>query len=186
MKKVNFGYNNSIDNGVFEGIGLGSVVSGRTVGPVSGNLLGVVSLGNDDFLVSEVTQAFGNDENYIGRIIVRDACVDLFPDASALLFIDQQESVISRKLEELLNKDKEKAKIENGRSLYDICSGNVPSFAYECAIHSSSDFPVSVVALKHDVFKNKKSNIAKCHSSFSDMQEIIDSYNQNLESGRSK
>ena len=61
MKKIDFGYANE-DNplGAFEGIGLGQTENGKAYGPITGKILGVVSIDESDYLVAETIMAFGN------------------------------------------------------------------------------------------------------------------------------
>lgn len=164
MKEVHFGYDNSNrPSGSHEGLGL----TGRASGPVTGELLGFICGRDGNYMAVKVNLAFGNKESDLGRVEVREALADIYPDASGILFVNQDKSRECQQLEDLLNSPKAQSLIERGISIQEICSGSMVPFSFECVSRGET---VSATAIKPEVFEQKKQLIDRCHKSFSDMQ----------------
>jgi hypothetical protein len=180
MKKVDFGFaNESNPNGTFEGIGL----AGEARGPVSAEFIDVVRLNNCDYLITRITETFKNSENEIGKIDVRRAFADLFPDGSAIMYLDQNHSADCFKLEELLNTENAKILLDKGISVKEICGGYNAPLSFLGAINGNL---IMATAIRHDVFEEKRALVSRCHHSFSEMRREIESMQieNNRERGR--
>ena len=180
MKKVDFGFaNDSIPNGTFEGIGL----SGDARGPVSGEFIDVIRIDNCDYLITKITDTFGNSEHEIGKIDVRRAFADLFPDGSSVMYLDQEHSHSCLSLEQLLNSEKAKELMERGMSVKDICNGRNAPLSFLGATYGNL---IMATAIRHEVFEEKIKLASRCHTSFSEMQRGIERLAQNndIERGR--
>lgn len=169
MKKVEFGYaNESNPRGSFEGIGLAEGAKGA----VAAEFVDVMRMNGRDYLITKITEAFRNSEQEIGRFDVRRALVDLFPDGSSIMFLDQLHSSDCIDLEELLNSDKAKNLMERGVSVKDICgAGNAPA-SFVIATHADL---VLATAIRHEVFEEKMALLSRCRGSFTDMRMELES-----------
>ena len=183
MKKVSFGYENSMNPvGSFEGIGLG----GGAVGPTEGEFIEVINLMDqmdNNYLVTRITNTFKGSEHEIGKIDVRRVLADLFPDGSAILYVDQTHSYDCERIEQILNTSRAKGLIEDNVKARELCTGKRPAFSFECATNKEK---IVVTAIPHEVFENKKQLISRCRSSFSDMQrKLEEQYVNEYSNGRS-
>lgn len=61
------------------------------VGPVEGEFLGLIRDNGQDYLVARTTLAFKDDPNYLGKITVRHATVEKFPDGTGNIYLDAEE-----------------------------------------------------------------------------------------------
>jgi len=169
-KMVDFGYDNSMKPfGSNEGIGLGT----KAVGPVGGEFLDVVNYHDNFYLITRITDAFKGSEQYIGKIDVRRALVDLFPDGSGILYIDQNQSQDCRNLTIALNSPELNNALKKNARIRDILStGGVP-FSFSCVTRGSR---IIATAIKHEVFEKKNNLINSCSKPFSDMQETLENF----------
>lgn len=168
MKKVHFGYENSNRPvGSFEGLG----VSDEAKGPIQGNFIGILNYMDKDFLITKVSLAYKTVENQVGKIDVRDAIADIYPDGSGVLYIDRQKSDECLQLENLFNDEKTKELLQKGVSINNIFTGGILSFAFECVTKSDV---ILATSIKHEIFEKKKQLISCCNHSFSDLQQEIE------------
>ena len=98
-----------------------------------------------------------------------------------MLFLDQKESLVSKKLEELLNKESIKQKLESEIPLFDICDAHRAPFAYECAIRSDiEEVATTTTAIRHEVFEEKRNRIKNCRTSFSELQRQFENQERSI------
>jgi len=165
MKEVGFGFSNDIrPSGSFEGIGLGT-----TSGPVKGEHLGFIELDGTNYIIARTTMSF-RDEG-IGKIVVREALADLYPDGSAILFLNQYVSDRCLRLEEHFNSPKTIELLAKGIPVKELSPGFRSSLAYECASRGEH---FSATAIKKEVFEQKKELLRKCTMSFSEMRRQLE------------
>lgn len=91
MKTVN--YFNEVGSSQVMGI------NETPVGPVTGEFLGLIRDNGQDYLIARTTLAFKEDPNYTGKIIVRHATVEKYPDGSGNIYLDVEEDEKTRNLE---------------------------------------------------------------------------------------
>ncbi len=171
MKKIDFGFDTSkTPHGSFEGIGLGMQENGKNVGPVGGDFIDVITIDGDDYLVTKVNMAFFNDPKYIGRIDVRRALVDMYPDGSGIVYLDQADSYKRQGLEAFLNQEQNKQRIDSGIPLREIVNNCAVKPIYRSVLNTGYEtVSASATAISHEVFEEKKELIDHCHYSVSEM-----------------
>lgn len=140
MKKINYGYDIS-DNptGAFQGIG----IKDKPEGAVTGEFIGIVSVNDDDYLIGRTTEAFGRNPEYIDKIAVRRVMSQNFDDGSGILFIDMEESQITKAIEKVM--EEKKVTEESLR--------NVTNKKYDSLIQEDE---ITATSIRPDVFDRKK------------------------------
>lgn len=179
MQKIDFGYENSMNpKGIFEGIG----ISSGSKGAVSGEFLGVFQRDGMNYLVARTTMAFKGEG--IGQIVVRRALADLYHDGYGNLFIDQLCSEDCKKFETLLNSNYAQNQLNKGTELRDICGGCLPSKSFECVTKKSEYVSIIAVAIRHEVFEEKRSLLGRSRLPMSEMQRKIEALEAMLAQAR--
>ena len=177
MKILHFGYDRSSHPyGTFEQEGLGLKENGKLVGPTYGELIDVINLYNENYIIYKVINAFNNDERYIGKYEVRRAIADLYANGTGVLYIDKKKDYNSEKLETIINYDDFQNRLANGEDFIKILDV-LPSdnYAFDGVLKMKDENEcINVCTIDHDVFEYKNSLLKKCLSSMSDMQEKID------------
>ena len=183
MKKVSFGFSNSMNpTGSFEGIGFGMVEGSKAIGPTQGELIDVINIGDENYLVTKVTMAFGNDPRFLDKVVARRALADVYADGSAILYVDQTPNNQSVMIEQILNNPTNAARLASGMEACDLCGGRKASFAFECALRRDiQSVDASVTAITHEAFEKKNNLINRCHSSVSDMMGTIMENSENYQ-----
>ena len=140
MKKINYGYDIS-DNpiGSFQGIG----IKDKPEGAVSAEFIGIISVSDDDYLVGRTTEAFGRNSEDIGKIVARRVMSQRFDDGSGILFIDMEESQITKAIEKVM--EEKKVTEESLR--------NVTNKKYDNLIQGEE---ITATSIRPDVFDRKK------------------------------
>ncbi len=165
-KKVDFGYDNSLNpNGSFEGIGL----TGKGIGPISGEFIGVINVNNNNYLVTKIINSYKDECN--GKIDVRKSLADLYADGSGILYIDQRYSNDCQELEKILNSKPVKNALLKGINIKDVFPSDFVPFSFDCVTKSNN---IIATAIKHEVFEGKRNLISNCHNSISSMQQEIE------------
>ena len=107
-KRIEFGYANEMNpSGSWEGIGIN-----KGLLLTDAEYYGSMQYGDKSLIVAKVIEdEYGRFPELVDNFIVREALVDLYKDGSGILFLNQEETVICKKLEELLNRKQIKEKI---------------------------------------------------------------------------
>ncbi len=175
MRKIDFGYDMSMNpTGSHEGIGL---APGLML--TSADYYGVVSYDGNEHVVVKVSEdKFNHYPHLLGKFVVIDSAYDLYADGSGTLFLDQDQSVTSRQIEERINSDEVKGKITNIGDVINYCGGGlVPAPIKYKLLEVYEGMPVVSTAIRHSVFEAKRDAIKGCHKSISDMQtELSNDY----------
>ncbi len=177
MKKLHFGYDNS--SHPFGGViqeGLGLTKNGKLIGPIYGELVDVINVYDENYIIYKVVEAFDHDENYIGKYEVRRALVDMFANGSGILFVDKRKDYNSEKLEKIINFDSFLNRLANGEdfiNILEVVKSN--SYAFDGALNMKAPEECArVCAIDHEVFEHKKALLKRCLSSITDMQEKLE------------
>ena len=174
MKKIDFGYDNSIDpKGSHEGIG---IVPGTFL--LEGEYIGSMEYDGNFYIVARVLD-YVNEKYKSDSIIVRDAIVDLYVDGSGCMLLDQEQSMEASMFENYLNRSDVRGKISNIQDVYNNLSGvHMTNNAFLMQEMHNQIISSSIL---HEIFEKKKNILKNCHRSFSGMQEtIIELENQNM------
>lgn len=177
MKILHFGYDRSSHPyGTFDEEGLGLKENGKLVGPTHGELICVIKLYNDNYIVYKVIKAFNNDERYIGKYEVRRAIADLYSNGTGVLYIDKKKDYNSERLEAIINFDDFQNRLAAGEDfikILDILPSN--NYAFDGVLKMKDENEcINVSTIDHDVFEYKNNLLKACLSSMSDMQEKIE------------
>ena len=169
MTKINYGYDTSLNpTGSHEGMGANKNEKNTII---EGELVELFTLDGKTYLVSKSTMVMGDKNNEMtGNYDVRDIIADLFPDGSAIFFLDEHKSRNSLVFEQLFNNEKSRELLEKGIKPKELVNGHYPSpiFIYQGALPS-----MTVTSIPSEVFEQKRDLINNCHKSISAMQEEI-------------
>lgn len=175
MKQIEFGYDMSMNpTGSHEGIG---IAPGLML--TSADYYGVVSYDGNEHVVVKVTEdKYDKYPQLLDKFVVIDSAYDLYADGSGVLFLDQDQSVTSRQIEERINSDELKGKITNIGDVINYCGGGLaPAPIKYKLLEVYEEMPVVSTAIRHSVFEAKRDVIKNCHKSISDMQtELSNDY----------
>ena len=171
MKKVEFGFSNDVDpKGSWEGIG---IKNGLLL--TEADYYGCFNVADDTYMLAKVT----NDEHnrypeLKDRFIVRPAIYDMYKDGSGFLMLDQEESVVSNKLETLFNNPHIKDKITTIQDIPKYCEGakNAP-ICYKLIEMVPDEMKINATSITHISFDKKNEAIKACHSTISEMQNSL-------------
>ena len=176
MKILHFGYNNSSNHFISstqEGLGLKK--DGKLIGPTYGELIEVINYYSEVYIIYKVIKAFDNNKDYIGKYEVRRAVADIYANGTGTVYIDSQKDFGALKLESIINSLEFQDKISQGISFNTLLNvSHNDSYAFDGALKIKDNETVSVCALSHDAFENKKRLLKMCLSSMADMQEKIE------------
>lgn len=171
MKSVHFGSENSSNpTGMHENIGVGE---GNNI-IVKGDFIGVINIGDNNYLVARTTMAFNDDQ--VGKITVRRAIADIYPDGSGILYLDQLHSNDCKKLEELLNSNRAQTLLNEGKCVTDICDAHMPDRCFDMLTseqYLGQYADIVATAIRHEVFEKKKADINGRKDTFSNLQRKI-------------
>lgn len=158
MKKIEFGFANEKNpTGSWQGTGINEELS-----LTDAEYYGAVKFDGNSYIIAKVIEdKYGHWPNLVGRFIVRPAVADIYSDGSGIIFLDQEQSLKGKQIENFLNNEQIKDKIN---SLDDIVnfikngiSKNNESFD-NCAI---SDI-YTTTSIRHEEFeKIRKENAIK-------------------------
>lgn len=179
MKQIEFGYSNDVDpKGSHEGMGIrpGLLLT-------DADYYGSIMFEGDYFIVAKVVEdEFNHYPQLLDKFIVRQALCDLYPDGSTILMLNQEETELTRMLEQHLNDPQIKDRIT---SLQDIINSS-------SEIHRSSpafilgeiecNGKVLSTSITPEAFERKNSAIKSCHHSISYMQQELESCYESISS----
>lgn len=137
MKRVNYEfYDSEAIIPLSRGIGMQPDV----YGPIAGDLIGIISLEDEDYLIARTTTAFKDDPKYLDKIMVRRAFADV---RNNNVCIDREPSDTCIKMEQLFNSGSISANPINEN----------PNEQYDKVTEAEN---VSVIAVNHDYFEKQK------------------------------
>ena len=167
-KIVSFGFDSSPNpTGQFEAPGLNEH---KTIGPIRGEFLGFIGYNGENYLVSKVIETY-DSEDQIGKIDVRRALADIYPDGYGKLYLDSAHTLGCRTFERILNSERTKDKLDRGISLDKIVPDNSFPFAFNCV--TQLDY-FNAIGISHEAFERKKALINGNYKTFSQLQEEIE------------
>lgn len=165
MQKIEFGFaNDKNPKGTWEGIGIrqGLLLT-------EADFYGAVKVESNSYIVAKVTEdEYDRYPELLDKFLVRPALVDLYPDGSGTLFIDQDESFEAYQLEEYLNSSQVKDRISSIEDVINLSNGVIPADkAFQLLTDQDK---VVAISITHDAFERKNSALKNCHLSFSELQ----------------
>ena len=99
----------------------------------------------------------------------------MYADGSGVIFLDQEESLITKQIEERLNSPQVKDRINNINDILNHCNGiNMADRSFRFLAMDDKIITTSII---HEAFERKNEAIKNCHQSFSQMQEQLLSTN---------
>lgn len=174
MKKIDFGYSNDFDpKGSWEGMG---IKKGLML--TNADYYGSIEFEGNYYIVAKVIEdKYNKYPQLLNQFIVRQALCDLYADGSAIIMLNQDETIVTKKLESYLNNQQIKDRITTIDDVIKLSNG----------VHKSSNAfilgelaPLGTVlstSITPEAFERKNSAINSCHHSISYMQiELESSY----------
>ena len=170
MKQIEFGYSNDVDpKGSHEGMGIkpGLLLT-------EADYYGSVEFKGNYYIVAKVvSDEYNRFPQLLDKFIVRQALCDLYADGSAILMLNQEETQLTRMLENHLNNPQIKDRITSIEDIMNLSNGLHRSsnafilgeLGYNGKIISTSITP--------EAFERKNSAINSCHHSISYMQQEL-------------
>lgn len=169
MKKVEFGFSNDYDpKGSWEGIGIkpGLLLT-------DAEYYGAVKYDDNSYIVAKITEdEYGRFPHLLGNFIVRPAVADMYVDGSGTIFLDQEETMVTRQLEERLNSSHVKDGIKNIDDVLSNCYG-VHMADKSFKILTMDSDTVLTTSITHEAFERKNTCLKDCRKSFSELQEQL-------------
>lgn len=173
-KKIEFGFANEMNpSGSWEGIGIK-----QDLMLTDAEYYGSIQYGDESLIIAKVLEdKYGRYPELVNKFIVREALVDLYKDGSGVLFLNQERTLICKKLEELLNRKQIIEKITDINSIKNICSAGGTNRAFDMI---AMDDTIVATSIKPLVFKDKKDTINRCRGSISNLQQRLDEKTNNF------
>ena len=173
-KRIEFGYANEMNpSGSWEGIGIN-----QSLLLTDAEYYGSIQYGDESLIIAKVLKdEYGRFPELLDKFIVREALVDLYKDGSGILFLNQEKTLICKKLEELLNRKQIIEKITDINSIKNICSAGGTTRAFDMI---AMDDTIVATSIKPLVFKDKKDAINRCRGSISNMQKQLEEKTNNF------
>ncbi|MFI3260376.1 MAG: hypothetical protein R3Y13_01510 [bacterium] len=159
--KIEFGHEEKENPvGAWEGIG---IKNGLLL--VEAEYLGAAYFNDTQFIAANVNKDdYNKYPELLGKIIIREALVDMFADGSTTLFLNQEETETTRFLQNIVNCPGIRGKINNMNDLVsfheDIYCANK---SFEYIVYNNN---VIATSIREDIFKKKNALLSKNHSSF--------------------
>ena len=168
MKKIEFGHSNDFNpKGSWEGIGIkpGLMLT-------EAEYYGTIKYEENSYIVARVTKdEYARFPHLLGNFIVRPAIADLYADGSGNIFLDQEESIVTRQLETHLNDPRIKDRINNINDVFNNCNGvHMADMSFKFLTLGDRFISTSIT---HEAFERKNEALKKCRKSFSQMQEQL-------------
>lgn len=169
MKKIEFGFSNDYDSkGSWEGIGIkpGLLLT-------DAEYYGTVKYEDNSYIVAKVTEdEYGRFPHLVGNFIVRPAIADMYVDGSGTVFLDQEENIVTRQLEECLNSSQVRDRIKDIDDVLNNCYGvHIADKSFRVLTMDSDT--VLTTSITHEAFERKNTALKSCRKSFSDLQEQL-------------
>lgn len=124
-------------NGIAEEIGC----------PIEADFLGIIKHNGEDYLVSRTIKTLGDNDS-IGKVTVRRATAEIYPDGTGSIFLDINENEITKTMEEGLS-----TTFVNENSLT-----NIINHRYDGVINDmlQKENELLATSIRTDVFNEKK------------------------------
>lgn len=168
MKKIEFGYANEIDpKGSWEGIGIkhGMLLT-------DADYYGAIELHGNSYIVAKVVEdKYDRFPELVNNFIVRGAVADMYADGSGTLFLDQEQSFEAQQIENYLNQDLVKNKINDFSDIVGYVKGLQPANKFFTLL--SMNDKVIATSITHEAFEIKNEAIKNCRQTFSEMQKSL-------------
>lgn len=174
MKRIDFGFSNDFDpKGSWEGIG---IKPGLLL--VNAEYYGAIKYETNSYIIAKVGKdEYGRFPHLEGKFIVRPAIADLYVDGSGIIFLDQEESIISQQLESHLNQPQIQEKINDIKGVLNNCNEvHRADMSFEFLTLGDR---IVTTSITHDAFERKNSALKSCRGTFSQIQEQLLNINNN-------
>lgn len=169
MKKIEFGFSNDYDpKGSWEGIGIkpGLLLT-------DAEYYGAIKYEDNSYIVAKVVEdEYGRFPHLLGNFIVRPAIADMYVDGSGTIFLDQEETMVTKQLESRLNSSQVKDRINDIDDVLNNCYGVHMADKSFRMITMDSD-TVITTSITHEAFEMKNTYLKGCRASFSKLQEQL-------------
>ena len=145
MKKIDFGFNNDRRlNSSFSGIE-----------PYNGEYLDVTCCEDTNLLITRIVDS---QQGLDGNIDVREVIQDYYSDGSYVTYANMEKNVICLKIQQLLNTERLKKRINKGESAREILlDEGLPAYASFLNVEpKNSVVPGAVTSIKPEMFKQLK------------------------------
>lgn len=162
MKKIEFNYSNDLNPthgnwGIKQGLLL-----------TEADYYGTLEYDGNDYIVAKVVDdPYNSYPQILNKFIVRQALCDLYPNGAAQLLLNQEETDVTRIIENHLNDPRIKDKITSISNAIDCTTG-----AYKCPnvfVLVELDKTVSALSILPEEFERKNSAIKSCIVPISDL-----------------
>lgn len=170
MKKIEFGYANEMNpSGSWQGIG---IKEGLLL--PAAEYYGAVSYEDNSYIIAKVIEdEYKRYPELLGKFIVRPAIADLYKDGSGNIFLNQEETLVTKQLESHLNNPQISEKINNFNDILNFTNGiNRASNAFTFL---TMDDKIISTSITNEEFERKNNAIKNCHDSFSVLSEKANS-----------
>ncbi len=170
MRQIEFGFSNYQDpTGQWEGMG---IKKGLLL-PIA-DYYGSIQHEGNSYIVAKVTEdKYHRYPSLLGKFLVRPALVDSYADGSGVLYLDQEETEVSKLLQDELNDPRVKGKIKTIEDIQKII--NKPSNRlidfYEMQFGGRGS--IISTSIPHETFEKKNELIKRCHMPISRLMERI-------------
>ena len=165
MKKIEFGFSNDLNpTGSFQGIG---IRPGLML--LEADYYGAISYEDENYVVAKVTEdAYNRYPDLLNNFIVRRALCDLYAYGSCVLYLDQNESETTKRLETILNDSRIKEYINSPEVLFKISNGiNKAPNSFMLAELGEKVIATSILTQEFD---KKNDAIKSCRNPISELQ----------------
>ncbi len=168
MGKIEFGYDNGMTpTGAWEGLGL---KPGSNLYDAS--YYGAVRVGEEQFIVTKITEdKYNRYPELLDNFMVIPAIADMYKDGSGNIYLNQEQSLNAKQIEETLNKLKEEANLNNIDDITNYLEGLSPADrTFDMLIGEKSDQEkYTATAVLPEVFENMQTAFENCNLSFSEL-----------------
>lgn len=174
MKRIDFGFSNDFDpKGSWEGIGIkpGLLLT-------DAEYYGAIKYETNSYIVAKVVKdEYGRFPHLVDKFIVRPAIADLYVDGSGIIFLDQEESIISHQLESRLNEPQIRERVSDINGVLNNCNGvHMADMSFKFLTLGDR---IVTTSITHEAFERKNSALKSCKGTFSQIQEQILNVNNN-------
>ena len=170
MKKIEFGYSNEFNpTGGFDGMGIkpGLLLT-------EADYYGSVGFEGNNYIVAKVVKDdYNRYPQLLDKFIVRQALCDLYADGSANLMLNQEETQITRMLEEHLNLPQIKDRITSIDDVKNLTNNLHNSSRAFILGELGLNGRISSVSITPEAFEIKNNAINSCRKTISDMQQEL-------------
>lgn len=174
MKRIDFGFSNDFDpKGSWEGIGIkpGLLLT-------NAEYYGAIKYETNSYIVAKVGKdEYGRFPHLVDKFIVRPAIADLYVDGSGIIFLDQEESMISSQLESRLNEPQIRERVSDINGVLNNCNGaHIADMSFKFLTLGDR---IVTTSITHEAFERKNLALKSCRGTFSQMQEELLNVNNN-------